>query len=79
MVVSVDGWLGIQNMTGHPSYYLCPVFPARVKKERVGKNKIGALSILKSECLALVGLRFFSFCEGRVFDGDQQTLKVFTI
>lgn len=31
MGVGVDGWVRVQDMTGHPNYYLFPAFPDEVK------------------------------------------------
>lgn len=73
----MDGWGSVQNMTGHPSDYLYAAFPDGVKTERVDKDEKGegVDSILESECPALVE----GFCQGGVFDGDRQTLKVFSV
>lgn len=37
--VGEDGWLRVQSMTGHPSYYRCPAFPDGVKEERMGRQR----------------------------------------
>lgn len=35
----MDGSVGVQNMTGHPSYYLYLAFPDGVKTEKVDKDE----------------------------------------
>lgn len=39
MGAGVDGWVGVQNMTGHPGYYLYPAIPSGAKTERLDKDE----------------------------------------